>query len=175
MNGFSDHGVYDRIRLFKKGYMPYKILGIIAIDAGPDYDPFTITLKRRTHTTLVPDHFKPVADLMAKHFLEKPKKVIFNDPATIVYWVDGSKTVVKAESEPFDPEKGLAMAIAKKHLGNKGNYYDIFRKWLPKVESNPANSNVGKCVNCKHWKCPLIFEPCLSCNRTGGKLNYEER
>lgn len=108
----------------------------------------------------------------------QPKKVIFNDPATIVYWPDRSKTIVKAEGEDFDPEKGLAMAIAKKYLGNKGNYYDVFRKWLPKVkkvESNPANSNVGKCVNCKHWKCPLIFEPCLSCNRTGGKLNYEER
>ena len=65
---------------------------------------------------------------------DTPKKVIFNDPATIVYWKDGTKTVVKAEDEPFDPEKGLAMAITKKCLGNKGNYYDIFRKWLPKEE-----------------------------------------
>lgn len=59
------------------------------------------------------------------------KKVIFNDPATIVFWKDGMKTVVMAENEPFDPEKGLAMAIAKRSLGNKGNYYDIFRKHLP--------------------------------------------
>ena len=62
------------------------------------------------------------------------KNVIFNDPATIVFWSDGTKTVVKAEGETFDPEKGLAMAIAKKSLGNEGNYYDIFRKWLPKEE-----------------------------------------
>lgn len=61
----------------------------------------------------------------------KIKKVIFNNPATIVIWNDKSKTVVKSENEPFDPEKGLAMCIAKKALGNKGNYYDIFRKWLP--------------------------------------------
>lgn len=60
------------------------------------------------------------------------KNVIFNNPATIVVWDDGTKTVVKAENEPFDPEKGLAMCIVKKALGNKGNYYDIFRKWLPK-------------------------------------------
>lgn len=66
-----------------------------------------------------------------KHHL-RIKKVIFNDPATIVYWPDGTKTVVKAEGEAFDPEKGLAMAIAKKSLGNKGNYYDVFREWLPK-------------------------------------------
>lgn len=61
-------------------------------------------------------------------------KVIFNDPATIVMWPDGTKTVVKATNEPFDPEKGLAMAISKKLLGNRGNYYNTFKKWLPDTE-----------------------------------------
>lgn len=57
------------------------------------------------------------------------KKVIFNDPATIVFWMDNTKTVVKAENEDFDPEKGLAMAIAKKAFGNKGNYFNEIKKW----------------------------------------------
>ena len=60
------------------------------------------------------------------------KKVIFNNPATIVFWSDGSKTVVKSYLDDYDPEKGLAMAIAKKALGNEGNYYNVFKKWLPK-------------------------------------------
>ena len=67
------------------------------------------------------------------------KNVIFNPPATIVFWEDGTKTVVKAENEDFDPEKGLAMAIAKKALGtNKShsNYYDEFKKWLPKTDTD---------------------------------------
>ena len=52
------------------------------------------------------------------------KNVIFDPPATIVYWSDGSKTVVKcSEKDVFDPEKGLAMAIAKRCGGNKGSYY----------------------------------------------------
>ena len=64
------------------------------------------------------------------------KNVIFNDPATIILWNDGSKTVVKCgEGEAYDPEKGLAMAISKKVLGNKGNYYETFKKWLPEKES----------------------------------------
>lgn len=63
-------------------------------------------------------------------------RVIFNDPATIVIWNDGSKTVVKASNEPFDPEKGLAMAIAKKALGNKGNYYEIFKKYIKHADVN---------------------------------------
>ncbi len=64
------------------------------------------------------------------------KNVIFNDPATIVFWADGTKTVVKAQDgDIFDPEKGLAMAISKKALGNKGNYCDELKKWLPKEET----------------------------------------
>lgn len=62
----------------------------------------------------------------------KIKKVYFNEPATVVLWEDGTKTIVKAgEGDIYDPEKGLAMAIAKKALGNQGNYYELFKKWLP--------------------------------------------
>ena len=61
------------------------------------------------------------------------KKVIFNNPATIVFWSDGTKTVVKCgDNDTFDPEKGLAMAISKKFFDNMGYYYDVFKKWLPK-------------------------------------------
>lgn len=64
------------------------------------------------------------------------KKVIFNVPATIILWEDGTKTVVKcSDHDIFDPEKGLAMAIAKKALGNKYNYYDIFEEWIPERPS----------------------------------------
>lgn len=68
--------------------------------------------------------------------LRRPQieKVIFNNPATIVMWTDGTKTIVKCENEAFDEEKGLAMAISKKILGNKGNYYNEFKRWLPEKE-----------------------------------------
>lgn len=59
------------------------------------------------------------------------KDVKFNPPATIVFWADKTKTVVKAQgTDVFDPEKGLAMAIIKKLCGNKGNYNNVFHKWL---------------------------------------------
>ena len=73
--------------------------------------------------------------------MAKIKNVIFNDPATIVFWSDGTKTVVKCgENDFYDPEKGLAMAVAKKYLGtNKShsNYMDEFKRWLPKDEWHP--------------------------------------
>lgn len=49
--------------------------------------------------------------------MNTPMKIIFNEPATVVFWKDGSKTVAKAHNETFDPEKGLAMCYAKKALG----------------------------------------------------------
>lgn len=61
------------------------------------------------------------------------KNAIFAPPATIVYWSDGSKTVVKcSERAIFDPEKGLAMAIAKRCGGNKGSYYKEIQNWVEK-------------------------------------------
>lgn len=66
------------------------------------------------------------------------EKVVYNDPATIIFWADGTKTVVKCqEGDTYDPEKGLAMAICKKALGtnkSKSNFNDIFKKWLPKED-----------------------------------------
>lgn len=62
-------------------------------------------------------------------------KVIYSGPATIVFWSDKTKTVVKCQDgDEFDAEKGLAMAISKRVLGNQGNYYNTFSKWLPKEE-----------------------------------------
>ena len=46
-----------------------------------------------------------------------PMRVIRNGPATIVFWKDGTKTVVKCHGEYYDPEKGLAMALARKLWG----------------------------------------------------------
>lgn len=47
------------------------------------------------------------------------KKVIYNDPATIVLWADGSKTVVKCDpKDKYDKTKGLALCFMKKALGN---------------------------------------------------------
>lgn len=61
------------------------------------------------------------------------KKVIFNDPATIVLWADGTKTVVKcADFDIFDPEKGLAMAICKRVYGER--FHSVFKEFLPEED-----------------------------------------
>lgn len=74
-----------------------------------------------------------------KVYIPDIKQVIFNDPATIVIWADGEKTVVKCQNgEPYDPEKGLTMAITKRALGNKGNYFDEIKKWTKEYKAKKA-------------------------------------
>lgn len=70
----------------------------------------------------------------------KIRNVYFNNPLTIVIWKDGTKTFVKnADGDSnYDPEKALAMAISKKALGNKYNYYKEFKKWLPEEKERDS-------------------------------------
>jgi hypothetical protein len=61
------------------------------------------------------------------------KDVIFSDPATIIFWEDGTKTVVKTQDgEEYDKEKGFAMAVCKKVFGNERDYYNVFKRWMRK-------------------------------------------
>ena len=56
------------------------------------------------------------------------KKVIFNDPATIVIWDDGTKTVVKcSEGDTYSEWSGLAFCICKKLMGDE--FHKVFKHW----------------------------------------------
>lgn len=68
------------------------------------------------------------------------RKVIFNDPATVVLWSDGTKTVVKCGPEDtYDMEKGLAMAIVKKMAGNDNRFHKIFKQYTKKKKKEPGS------------------------------------
>lgn len=49
----------------------------------------------------------------------KAKKVIYHNPATVVLWEDGTKTVVKCDNkDEYNEMLGLALCYMKKALGN---------------------------------------------------------
>ena len=80
--------------------------------------------------------------------LPKIWSVVYRNPATIVFWKDGTKTVVKCgKNDKYDPEKGLVLCMVKKLLGNKGNYYNKLRDWLPMPVSKKEMLNVFKEIN----------------------------
>lgn len=60
--------------------------------------------------------------------------VIYNKPATIVKWSDGTKTVVVCEKgDTYSRETGLALCINKKIMGNK-MFRAVFEKWCPEIK-----------------------------------------
>ena len=68
------------------------------------------------------------------------RKVIFSNPATIVLWSDGTKTVVKCGPDDiFDKEKGLAMAIVKKMAGNDNRFHKVFKQYTKKKKKEPGS------------------------------------
>lgn len=104
------------------------------------------------------------------------KKVHFNNPVTVVIWSDNTKTIVRCqEGDVFDPEKGLAMAISKKYFGNKGNYCEVFKKWVPKKNNTKlveAIMNLGKAA----VKADLAFDAVQkSMKNNKGKKNKEKK
>lgn len=91
--------------------------------------------------------------MLPKHAI---KQVIFNDPATVVFWSDGTKTVVKcSKNDTFNPETGLAMAICKKAFGNTGAYNEVFKKWMPEAGTEVMRNLLAEycsrrsCADCK--------------------------
>ena len=58
-----------------------------------------------------------------------PDQIIFNPPATIVFWKDGTKTVVKcAEGEKFDPYTGFCYAFTEHFLGSISHIKKLCKK-----------------------------------------------
>lgn len=51
---------------------------------------------------------------------KKIKKIILNNPATVIFWNDNSKTVVKCmDGEKYNPLNGIAIAFMKGMLDKK--------------------------------------------------------
>lgn len=169
---------------FPPEYLGGKIIPVNIEGIPEKYGRFEVDDSYRSHDII--EHFKhemrrqferriPIPNLTEFLPDKTPaiKKVIFNDPATIVIWKDDTKTVVKCQSgDTYSEELGLAMCISKKYLGNKGNFNDEFKKWLPEETNDPY---VGDCESCKYVDKGLYDKPCIDCNHNNGnKNNYRK-
>lgn len=68
-------------------------------------------------------------DLRAMSLAEL-ERVIFNDPATIAFWSDGTKTVVKCQGDDkYDARMGILLCTLKKKVfGNETRPFNDFLK-----------------------------------------------
>lgn len=108
------------------------------------------------------------------------KRVIFNPPATVVYWSDCTKTVVKCNvNDVFDPEKGLAMAIAKRCAGNTSAYYAEIRHWVaergkdyPGKPYTESSSNEKDALKKYIAQAKKSYETALGAATKGNPVNF---
>lgn len=79
--------------------------------------------------------------------LPEIKKVIFNDPATIIIWADGAKTVVKcAEGDIYTKWAGFAFCVCKKIMGD--SFHKEFKHWCGEDEIRSLGARVSYDIRC---------------------------
>lgn len=87
------------------------------------------------------------------------EKVIFNDPATILI-KDGKKYVSKAHDEPFDPEKGLLMCLAKANGITHLELKRMIKNATVQNKGKTAHTNKGNvCVDSGNKKETVESQP----------------
>lgn len=90
------------------------------------------------------------------------KKIIENNPATVILWEDGTKTMAKCQDgDEFDFEKGVLICSLKKLIGNKAT-----NELLKRMESQPKNSK--SCKDCQFNKLAFTRFPCNQCREKDG-------
>ena len=80
--------------------------------------------------------------VMNDYYIEK---VIYNNPATVVIWSDGTKTVSKTHADDkYSPEVGLVLCVLKKISGST-KVHDLIEAWVPQNGENVVSvSDVRK-------------------------------
>lgn len=74
-----------------------------------------------------------------------PKQIIYNPPATIVFWEDGTKTVVKcSESETYSEYYGFLAALGKKIFETNSEVNRIVKTYIPKPKEEPKMKPADK-------------------------------
>lgn len=77
----------------------------------------------------------------------RPEKVIFNDPATIVLWSDGTKTVTKCgKGDEYDPLFGVMACVVRK-IGRNRVSVDAWEWVIQFLADNLANSTECRLVS----------------------------
>lgn len=81
------------------------------------------------------------------------KDILVNGPATIVFWTDGTKTVVKCgPDDSYDEEKAVAMCFMKKALGSRSMHkiFDIAEDRKTEYDNQFTQLSLKEMSYCLH-------------------------
>lgn len=77
-----------------------------------------------------PNVYRPIAE-----------KIIFNDPVTVVFWTDKTKTIVrKSDNDPYDKYMAFCAALAKKVYENNTQIHKIIESGIDQKEKDRAKA-----------------------------------
>lgn len=120
--------------------------------------------------------FQGVARAMIGPMLT-PRQIIYNDPATIVFWSDGSKTVVKRmDNEAWNPYNAFCAALAKRIYGSNSQVNRLVKngvfqtkkdKAVKKEDKSDADSTLKEILRLKNVQH-------MSYAKIAKKLNLDE-
>jgi hypothetical protein len=111
------------IKIFNNDYENVDLNKVIIKDVRPRLEKLDKKNERK---------FKPL-------YCPEIKNVMFNPPATIVWFEDGSKTTaVAGHGDKYDKEVGLATCMLKRVLGNQ-TYREIMDKWCYTADKEMLN------------------------------------
>lgn len=96
------------------------------------------------------------------------KDIKVNGPATIVFWADGTKTVVKCGAEDlYDAEKAVAMCFMKKALGSRSMHkiFDLAEDRKTEYDNQFTQLSLKEMSYCLHDAISTILNqnPAKSC------------
>lgn len=111
---------------------------------------------------------------------QESKKIISNDPATVILWEDGTKTMAKCQDgDVFDFEKGVLICSLKKLIGNRATNELLNQTEKEKTNISAKKQKQKDCTTCQYEEIIYTSYPCNSCLRRywrdGKRLNWEPR
>lgn len=114
--------VYNKLHLLMErySYNGERINSIYGVKMELDWelipDKIVLKLKSKESKELIIPKFNFLEAKVSNSTL--PEKYIVNDKATILFWEDGTKTIVKkSKNDIFDPIKSYLWAYFQKHSG----------------------------------------------------------
>lgn len=130
------------------------------------------TLIKRIHD--LSNEKDTAADLNNLYNSFEVKDILVNGPATIIFWGDGTKTVVKCfPTETYDVEKAVAMCFMKKALGCRSmtKIFDLAEDRAAEYESQFTRLSLKEMGYCLHDALSTILnqnpaKPCEGKNIT---------
>ena len=152
MNKFDKQCAESKNITVKPGTLLYDCFGTIMNEAAKNAKENTFReevcaklnaradkiLKERVYAPfpVPPIEFIKVKDKWKPH-------IIFNGAATIVFWCDGTKTVVKCkEGTEYNAEEGLRWCIIKKLLGDSPEFWNFIKGAVPEDKADKNKYSV---------------------------------